>query len=77
MRFWPLLNKYNNEMGKKNKDFFNVDVVDEAVIKLMAKFSRNQIAPMTSFFGGIVCQEIVKYTGKFTPLEGKVYFFTL
>jgi molybdopterin/thiamine biosynthesis adenylyltransferase len=68
------VHKYNDEMAKKDKNYFNVDVVQDAVIKLMTKFSRNQIAPMTSFFGGIVCQEIVKYTGKFAPLEGK---FTL
>lgn len=66
------VHKYNDELAKNNKDYFSVDKIDDGVIKLMTKFSRNQIAPMTSFFGGIVSQEVVKFTGKFAPLEGKV-----
>lgn len=64
----------NDELAKNNKDYLSVDKIDDGVIKLMAKFSRNQIAPMTSFFGGIVSQEVVKFTGKFAPLEGKNCF---
>lgn len=59
-----------NDLHRKSKDHFSVAELDEKVVKLISKFSRNQIAPMTSFFGGIVCQEIVKYTGKFAPLQG-------
>ena len=60
-----------NKKLKKKKNTFSVENLEEGVVKLMAKFARNQITPMTSFFGGIVCQEIVKYTGKFTPMTGK------
>jgi len=68
--------KYAKEINKRfknEKESFTVEDIDTGVIKLMAKFARNQITPMTSFFGGIVCQEIVKYTGKFYPLEGKLF----
>ena len=41
----------------------NVDVAIN-----VAKFARAQICPVASFMGGIVAQEIVKFTGKFTPL---------
>jgi ubiquitin-activating enzyme E1 len=67
-----------NEIYKKTKNnSFSVDKLDEGVVKLMAKFSRNQIAPMTSFFGGIICQEIVKFTGKFTPMSGQWLHFDM
>ena len=66
-----------NSTHKKNKKAFSVEQLDENVVKLVAKFSRNQISPMTSFFGGIVCQEIVKFTGKFSPLQGMLNFFPI
>ena len=63
-----------NNDHKKNKKALCVDEVDKVVVKLLAKFSRSEITPMTSFFGGIVCQEIVKFTGKFTPLTSMFTF---
>lgn len=63
-----------NKDRKKNKDAFSVEKLDNSVIKLMAKFSRNQVCPLTSFFGGIVAQEVIKFTGKFTPLQGNFDF---
>lgn len=63
-----------NKDRKKNKDTFSVEKLDNSVIKLMAKFSRNQVCPLTSFFGGIVAQEVIKFTGKFTPLQGNFDF---
>lgn len=68
-----LAKEVNTEL-KKDKNAHSVDKLDEEVIKLMAKYARNQICPLTSFFGGIIAQEVVKYTGKFTPLAGKIYF---
>ena len=32
-------------------------------------FADSQISPCNSFWGGIITQEIVKLTGKFTPLR--------
>ena len=29
---------------------------------------------MTAFLGGVVAQEVVKFTGKFTPLHQFLYF---
>ena len=63
-----------NNDHKKNKKALSVDEIDKVVVKLMSKFSRSEITPMTSFFGGIVWQEVVKFTGKFTPLTSKPSF---
>ncbi|CAI2374261.1 unnamed protein product [Moneuplotes crassus] len=65
------LSQEANKALKKLNGAFSVDKIDAGVVKLMAKFARNQITPMTSMFGGIVCQEVVKFTGKFAPLEGQ------
>jgi len=48
--------------------FHTITDLDENLIKNIANFARAQIAPSSGFFGGIICQEIVKYTGKYTPL---------
>ncbi|CAJ1364712.1 unnamed protein product, partial [Effrenium voratum] len=32
------------------------------------------ICPMSAFLGGVVAQEVVKFTGKFTPLHQFLYF---
>jgi len=32
------------------------------------------ISPISAFFGGIVAQEIVKYTGKYTPMKQWLHF---
>lgn len=46
-----------------------VDEVNEDVVKNVARFARAQISPLASFWGGIIAQEIVKYTGKYQPLR--------
>lgn len=43
--------------------------LEDEVVKNCARFARAQITPITSFWGGIVAQEIVKFTGKFTPIR--------
>ena len=35
----------------------------------LSKWLKSQISPVCSFFGGIVSQEIVKYTGKYIPIN--------
>ena len=58
-----------NEAGKKAANVHSVDAVDEDVVKNTARFAECTFQPMTCFFGGVVAQEVVKLTGKFTPLR--------
>ena len=37
-------------------------------------YSACSISPMAAFFGGIIAQEIVKYTGKYSPLKQWLHF---
>ncbi|CAG9314284.1 unnamed protein product [Blepharisma stoltei] len=46
-----------------------IDAVDDTIIKSVAKYARLQIPPVTSIFGGIAAQEVIKFTGKFTPIQ--------
>ena len=49
---------------------FGADIeLQEDVVKNVVSFSGCSISPMAAFFGGIVAQEIVKKTGKYTPLR--------
>lgn len=56
-----------NDNNKKKMDIeglIKVENINEEVVKNIASFARAQISSTVSFWGGIVAQEIVKYTGK-------------
>ena len=55
--------------ANKSSEGINVEELDEKVIVNTAIFSQNQITPIDAMFGGIIAQEIVKYTGKYSPLK--------
>lgn len=42
---------------------------DEEIIKKAVQFCQYQTSPLAAYFGGIVAQEIVKKTGKYSPLK--------
>lgn len=49
---------------------FGADVeINEEVLKNAISFAGCSISPMAAFFGGVIAQEIVKKTGKYTPLR--------
>jgi ubiquitin-activating enzyme E1 len=39
-----------------------------------AIFSTSSISPQSAFFGGIIAQEIVKFTGKYSPLKQWLFY---
>ena len=63
-----------NEDAKKNEGHLALDELQEKVIHNAAAYSRACISPMAAFFGGIVAQEIVKYTGKYSPLKQWLHY---
>ena len=58
------LNYENIKSFEKNEIIF-----DENIIKNICFTCKAEILCMTSFIGGIVCQEIIKTTGKFIPIN--------
>ncbi|KAL4461677.1 hypothetical protein ABPG72_016686 [Tetrahymena utriculariae] len=62
---------------RKNIDeegVLKVEEIEEQIVKNIALYARAQITPLSSFWGGIVAQEIVKFTGKFTPLRQWLHY---
>ena len=57
-----------NAAGKAEGGF-SVDQVDEEVVRKVSLYARAQVSPIASFWGGIMAQEIVKFTGKYTPIQ--------
>lgn len=51
-----------------------VEEIEEAVISMVAAHSSVEVQPVACFFGGIVAQEIVKLTGKYTPINQWLHF---
>jgi ubiquitin-activating enzyme E1 len=51
-----------------------LESIEEDVFTKAVSYSASSISPMAAFFGGIVAQEIVKYTGKYTPLKQWLHF---
>ena len=58
-----------NAAAKARGDFC-VDEVSEELVKAYARHAAVEIQPMCTMFGGIVAHEIIKFTGKFTPING-------
>lgn len=62
-----------NAQGKEQNGL-NVENVDEDIVKKVAAYSTCSIVSMTAFFGGLIAQEVVKYTGKYMPLKQWVHY---
>lgn len=61
-----------NEANKDNGLF--VEELDEKVVKNATLYSKACLSPMAAFFGGVIAQEIVKYTGKYSPLKQWLHY---
>lgn len=48
--------------------------VDAALVARTARHSASELQPMCAFIGGVLAQEVVKVTGKFTPIPGFMHF---
>ena len=68
--------KYNEIKTNKNniQCYQNMIDFDEKIVLNMIRWSAANICPITAFFGGLVCQEIIKSTGQFTPINQWLFF---
>lgn len=48
--------------------------LDEALVTRYALHAAAELQPMGAFVGGVLAQEVVKATGKFTPIPGFMHF---
>jgi len=51
-----------------------VEEVNEKVVRRCARFSRRSISPLCALFGGLIGQEVIKSTGKYTPLKQWIHY---
>lgn len=68
MKFEKYLQEKSKENEKVDKSHW-VDKINEDLIRKIFSLSRGNFTEMHSFYGGIVAQEAIKYTGKFTPFN--------
>lgn len=60
--------------ASKEKEQCSVDELDVELCKKACSFANCSIVPQAAFFGGIVAQEIVKRTGKYSPLKQWLHY---
>ena len=54
-----------------------MEKVDAEVVRRVALLSAVELPALSTVFGGVVAQEVVKFTGKFTPLGEFLYLDAL
>mmetsp|Transcript_12121 Transcript_12121/g.10437 ORF Transcript_12121/g.10437 Transcript_12121/m.10437 type:complete len:237 (+) Transcript_12121:845-1555(+) len=54
-----------------------VEELNKEVVQNISKYSSCQLSPHSAFWGGIVAQEVVKFTGKFMPIRQWLHYETL
>ena len=62
------------EEGPRMPSLLKVDGLPEGLGRRVGLFARCLLPPSASFWGGIIAQEIVKFTGKFTPIRQWLHY---
>ena len=62
-----------NEQNKATEGM-TLEEIEEKVVRNVASFALYQTSPLAAFFGGIVAQEVVKFTGKYSPLKQWLHY---
>ncbi|CAA9991047.1 ubiquitin-activating enzyme E1, putative [Plasmodium knowlesi strain H] len=62
-----------NQADKELKKIYTVDEVKKDIVLKVAKYCTAHLAPVASFFGGLLAQEVIKYTGKYMPIYQLLY----
>ena len=52
---------------------YNMDEDFDDVLKKMIMHCKSEFHPLQAFFGGVAAQEVMKFTGKFLPLDQFIY----
>ena len=70
-----LYDEYSKLSKEGKADWFaGIQDWDEKIPFNIASWARSEISPVCAFLGGVVSQEIVKYTGKYTPINQWLLF---
>ncbi|CDW75917.1 ubiquitin-activating enzyme e1 family protein [Stylonychia lemnae] len=58
----------------KTTDGITLEEIEEKIVRNVANYALASLSPMASFFGGILAQEVIKYTGKYSPLKQWLHY---
>jgi len=65
------------KIAKDSKAAKNLFSFDDAFIQKMAMFCQTETNALASIAGGIVAQEVMKYTGKYTPIKQWIHYHSM
>ena len=65
---------YKKLKSEGQKWIDNIKTWNDKIILNIGNWAKSEINPICSFLGGIVAQEIVKFTGKYTPINQWFWF---
>lgn len=60
--------------GSQEQGNFSTGEIKKEIIAKIAKYCNAQVSAIATVIGGIMAQEIIKHTGKYTPLNQFLYF---
>jgi len=69
-----LAERHQKHWVDKGEQALTLESVDEELVKKISLYSSVEVPGCTAFLGGVVAQEIVKHTGKYTPLRQWLHF---
>ena len=67
-------NIYEEERKKDLLWSNSIQIWDEKIVEKFCLWCRCEIPCLTSFLGGFISQEIIKYTGKYIPIDQWMFF---
>jgi len=65
---------YNNAKNLKQKWVDNIKIWEDKIILNLANYAKSEISPIFSFLGDITAQELIKFTGNYTPINQWFWF---
>ena len=71
---YEIADRHNKMIENGRKDVLSFPKVDENYIRNLALFAKCQVTPFCAFWAGIISLELVKFTGKFIPLQDFYHF---
>ncbi|KAH9601896.1 Ubiquitin-activating enzyme E1 [Trypanosoma melophagium] len=71
----PEKEEFPHRIAPPPKPFpFTVDTIDETFIRIQSFISQAELQPLSAVFGAVAAQEIVKITGRYTPIYQWFHF---
>jgi len=71
---YEIVEKHKQMVENGRKDMVLFEKFDENYIRNLALFAKIQVPPFCAFWAGVISLELVKFTGKYIPLQDFYHF---